>query len=444
MALAPTAARQKLPLYRTLYFQVLMGIVLAIIVGNFYPETAIEMKPLGDMFIKLIKMMIGLIVFCTIVSGIAGMGSMKKVGRVGGKALLYFEIVSSLALLLGMIVGNILKPGAGFNADPAKLDTKAVTQYAGAAKEHAGFLDFLAGIIPNTALDAFARGDILPIVLVSLLVGYAVSALGDRAKAVRDLIDASTNVVFAVINVVMRLAPIGAFGAMAFTVGRYGVRSLGPLLTLVGVFYLTGAIFVIVVLGAISAWAGFNIFKMLNYIKAELLLTLGTSSSDPALPTLMEKLERAGCSRPVVSLVVPTGYVFNTDGSNIYLTLAALFVAQATNTPLDLTQQAALFGVALLTSKGSGGVTGAGFIALVATLSVVPSVPLAGMALILGIDRFMSEARAIVNLIGNTVATVVMARIEGELDTAKLHAALNGQIEEDPSGLPVTAVAAAE
>ncbi len=441
MALAPHPAGRKLPLYRTLYFQVLVGIVLAVIVGNFYPETAIDMKPLGDMFIKLIKMMIGLVVFCTVVSGIAGMGNMKKVGRVGGKALLYFEVVSTLALLMGMLIGNVLRPGAGFNADPSKLDTKAITQYAGAAKEHSGLLDFVAGIIPNTALDAFARGDILPIVLVSMLVGYAVSALGDRAKPVRDLVDASTRVVFAIINVVMRLAPIGAFGAMAFTVGRYGVRSLGPLLELVGTFYLTGALFVVIVLGAISAWAGFNIFKMLNYIKAELLLTLGTSSSDPALPTLMEKLERAGCSRPVVSLVVPTGYVFNTDGSNIYLTLAALFVAQATNTPLSLEQQAALFGVALLTSKGSGGVTGAGFIALVATLSVVPSIPLAGMALILGIDRFMSEARAIVNLIGNAVATVVMARIEGELDVGKLRLALNGQLTEDPSDLPMAAAA---
>jgi aerobic C4-dicarboxylate transport protein len=442
LALAPQTIGRKLPIYRTLYFQVLVGIVLAIIFGNFYPDSAINMKPLGDMFIKLIKMMIGLVVFCTVVSGIAGMGNMKKVGRVGGKALLYFEIVSTIALLLGMLVGNVVHPGTGFNADPAKLDTKAIAQYAGAAKEHSGLLDFIGSIIPNTAIDAFARGDILPIVLVSILVGYAVSALGEKARPVRDLVDAATRVVFAVINVVMRLAPIGAFGAMAFTVGRYGIRSLGPLLELVGVFYLTGAVFVVVVLGAISAWAGFNIFKLLNYIKAELLLTLGTSSSDPALPTLMEKLERAGCSRPVVSLVVPTGYVFNSDGSNIYLTLAALFVAQATNTPLSLEQQAALFGVALLTSKGSGGVTGAGFIALVATLSVVPSVPLAGMALILGIDRFMSEARAIVNIIGNAVATIVMARIEGELDTTRLRLALSGQIEEDPSDLSAAIVAA--
>ena len=433
----------KPPFYRSLYVQVLFAIVVAVLVGNFFPETAVDMKPLGDLFIRLIKMTIGLVVFCTIVSGIAGMGNMKKVGRVGGKALLYFEIVSTVALGMGMLVANILQPGAGFNADPSKLDTKAVAAYAGAAKGHSGLWDFVGSIIPTTIFDAFGKGEILPIVLVSLLVGYAVSALGPRAEPVRALVDAASSVVFAIINVLMRLAPVGAFGAMAFTVGRYGVRSLGNLLELVGVFYLTGALFVVLVLGAISAWAGFNIFKMLNYIKAEILLTLGTSSSDPALPTLMEKLERAGCSRPVVSLVVPTGYVFNTDGSNIYLTLAALFVAQATNTPLDIGQQLALFGVALLTSKGSGGVTGAGFIALVATLSVVPSIPVAGMALILGIDRFMSEARAIVNLIGNAVATVVMARIEGELDPDRLRMALNGDLVDDPSSLPA-AVAATE
>ena len=435
--------KAKPPFYRSLYVQVLAAIVLAVIVGNFFPETAVNMKPLGDLFIKLIKMTIGLVVFCTIVSGIAGMGDMKKVGRVGGKALLYFEVVSTVALLLGMLVANVVRPGAGFNADPAKLDGHAVAAYAGAAK-HSGLWDFLGSIVPTTIFDAFSKGDILPIVLVSLLVGYAVSALGPRAEPVRVVIDAASSIVFAIINVLMRLAPVGAFGAMAFTVGRYGVWSLGHLLELVGTFYLTGALFVVVVLGAISAWAGFNIFKMLNYIKAEILLTLGTSSSDPALPTLMEKLERAGCSRPVVSLVVPTGYVFNTDGSNIYLTLAALFVAQATNTPLGIEQQLALFGVALLTSKGSGGVTGAGFIALVATLSVVPSVPVAGMALILGIDRFMSEARAIVNLIGNAVATVVMARIEGELDPERLRMALNGELVDDPSALPVAVAAAGD
>ncbi len=439
-AMLPTA---KTPFYRSLYAQVLVGIVLAVVVGNFFPDFAIEMKPLGDGFIKLIKMMIALVVFCTVVSGISSMGSMKKVGRVGGKALLYFEIVSTFALFLGMAVGNILQPGAGFNADPSKLDSKAIAQYAGAA-QHQSIADFLLNIIPNTFIDAFAKGDILPVVLVSILFGYAVSVLGERARPMRNAIDSATGVVFAVVNLLMRLAPFGAFGAMAFTVGRYGIWSLGPLLKLVGVFYLTSIIFVVGILGIISAVAGFNIFKLLNYIKAEILLTLGTSSSDPALPSLMEKLERAGCSRPVVGLVVPTGYIFNTDGTSIYMTLAALFVAQATNTPLSFEQQIALFAVAILTSKGASGVTGAGFIALVATLGVVPSIPLAGMALILGIDRFMSEARALVNMIGNAVATVVMAALEGELDRNRLRAALNGEIEEDPSNLTAIAAAAGE
>jgi aerobic C4-dicarboxylate transport protein len=439
-AVLPTA---KGPFYRSLYAQVLIGIVLAIILGNFFPKTAIDMKPLGDGFIKLIKMMIALVVFCTVVSGISSMGSMKKVGRVGGKALLYFEVVSTMALFIGMVVGNVLQPGAGFNADPAKLDAKAIAGYAGAAQQQSAS-DFLLNIIPNTLVDAFAKGDILPVVLVSILFGYALTVLGDRARPVRDAIDSLTGVVFAVVNLLMRLAPIGAFGAMAFTVGRYGIWSLGPLLKLVGVFYLTSFIFVAGVLGIISAIAGFNIFKLLNYIKAEILLTLGTSSSDPALPSLMEKLERAGCSRPVVGLVVPTGYVFNTDGTSIYMTLAALFVAQATNTPLSIEQQLAVFGVAILTSKGASGVTGAGFIALVATLGVVPSIPLAGMALILGIDRFMSEARALVNMIGNAVATVVMAAMEGELDRDRLRMALNGELAEDPSDLPAAVVAAGE
>jgi len=430
--MVPSKART--PLYRSLYAQVLFSIVLAVVVGNFFPAFAVDMKPLGDGFIKLIRMMIALVVFCTVVSGVSHMGDMRKVGRVGGRALIYFEVVSTFALLIGVVVGNVLQPGAGFNADPAKLDAKAIAGYAGQAREQT-VSDFLLNIIPSTFTDAFARGDILPVVLLSLLVGYALTVLGKRADPVRVFVDAATSVVFAVVNVLMRLAPIGAFGAMAFTVGRYGIGSLGPLLKLVAVFYLTAAIFVGVVLGLISAVAGFNIFKLLNYIKAEILLTLGTSSSDPALPTLMEKMERAGCSRPVVGLVVPTGYVFNTDGTSIYMTLAALFVAQATNTPLTFTQQAALFGVAILTSKGASGITGAGFIALVATLGVVPSIPLAGMALILGIDRFMSEARAVVNLIGNAVATVVMARLEGELDRNQLRLALDGQLP-DPSDLP--------
>ncbi len=434
MAMHAAVPAKKLPFYKSLYAQVLMGIVLAIILGDLYPTTAVAMKPFGDGFIKLIKMMIALVVFCTVVSGISSMGSMKKVGRVGGKALIYFEVVSTLALFIGMAVGNILQPGAGFNADPAKLDTKAIAQYAGAAQSQ-NTADFLLNIIPNTFIDAFAKGDILPVVFVSVLFGYALTVLGERGKPMRDAINSATSVVFTVVNLLMRLAPVGAFGAMAFTVGRYGISSLGPLLKLVGVFYLTSFIFVAGVLGLIAAIAGFNIFKLLNYIKAEILLTLGTSSSDPALPSLMEKLELAGCSRPVVGLVVPTGYVFNTDGTSIYMTLAALFVAQATNTHLDLEQQFALFAVAILTSKGASGVTGAGFVALVATLGVVPSIPLAGMALILGIDRFMSEARALVNMIGNAVATVVMAAMEGELDRDKLRSALNGQLDTSQAAL---------
>jgi aerobic C4-dicarboxylate transport protein len=337
-----------------------------------------------------------------------------------------------MALLIGMVVGNLLHPGAGFNADPAKLDSHAIAQYAGAAKDQSA-VDFLLNVIPNTVVDAFAKGDILPVVLISVLFGYALTRLGERGAPMRVFIDCGAGMVFAVINVLMRLAPLGAFGAMAFTVGRYGIASLGPLFKLVAVFYLTSAIFVFGILGIVSAWAGFNIFKLLNYIKSEIFITLGTSSSDPALPSLMEKLERAGCSRPVVGLVVPTGYVFNTDGTSIYMTLAALFVAQATNTDLSIMQQLAIFGVAILTSKGASGVTGAGFIALVATLGVVPTIPLAGMALILGIDRFMSEARALVNMIGNAVATVVMAAMEGELDRDRLRLALNGQIVADPS-----------
>ena len=419
------ATQGKKPFYKILYIQVLFAIGLGVVLGHWWPTVAVEMKPLGDGFIKLIKMVIALVIFCTVVSGISGMGSMKKVGRVGGKALLYFEVVSTVALVIGLVVGNWLHPGAGFGADPASLDAKAVAVYAGKAQEQT-VAEFLLNVIPNTVVDAFARGDILPVVLVSLLFGYVLSTLGHKAKPVKDVIDAGSALVFGSINVLMRLAPIGAFGAMAFTVGRYGVSALGPLFGLVATFYLTSLIFVIGVLGVIARWSGFSIFKFLHYIREEILIVLGTSSSDPALPSLMQKLERLGCSRPVVGLVVPTGYVFNTDGSSIYMTLAALFVAQATGTELTLTQQLAIFAVAMLTSKGASGVTGASFIALVGTLSVVPTIPVAGMALILGIDRFMSEARALVNMIGNGVATIVIARWEGELNQARLNTALAG------------------
>ncbi|UFW90568.1 dicarboxylate/amino acid:cation symporter [Bradyrhizobium barranii] len=415
------------PLYAILYVQVLAAIAIAIVLGHYWPSLAVDMKPLGDGFIKLIKMVIALVIFCTVVSGIAGMSDMKKVSRVGGKALLYFEVVSTLALLIGFLAAHVATPGAGFNVDPATLDAKAVAQYAGKAKEQT-IAEFVLNIIPNTVIDAFARGDILPVVLISILFGFVLARLGDRAKPVREIIDAGSMLVFGAINVIMRFAPVGAFGAMAFTVGRYGIGSLGPLIKLVGLFYLTSALFVFGVLGPIAWWSGFSIWKFLLFIKEEILIVLGTSSSDPVLPSLMEKLERLGCSKPVVGLVVPTGYVFNTDGSSIYMTLAALFVAQATNTDLTLSQQIAIFAVAMLTSKGASGVTGASFIALVGTLSVVPTIPVAGMALILGIDRFMSEARALVNVIGNGVATIVISRSEGELDSARMTAVLDGKV----------------
>jgi aerobic C4-dicarboxylate transport protein len=410
--------------YKILYIQVLVAIAAGILLGNLNPGLAVEMKPLGDAFIKLIKMVIALVVFFTVVTGIAGMENMRKVGRVGGKALIYFEILSTLALLLGMIVAKVLKPGAGFNADPASLDTKAVAQYAGRAKDQ-GVVEFLLNIIPNTITDAFARGDILPVVLVSLIVGYALYSIGERGKPIRVLIDSASHLTFSIINLLMRLAPIGAFGAMAFTVGRYGISALGPLLKLVMALYVTSGIFVLGVLGIVAAWSGFSILKFLYFIRAEILIVLGTSSSDPVLPSLMQKLEALGCSKSTVGLVVPTGYIFNTDGSSIYMTMAALFVAQATNTELSLMQELAIFAVAMLTSKGASGVTGAGFIALVATLGVVPSIPVAGMALILGVDRFMSEARALVNVIGTGVATIAIARSEGELDQVQLNRVLN-------------------
>ncbi|HVB55091.1 MAG TPA: dicarboxylate/amino acid:cation symporter [Candidatus Acidoferrales bacterium] len=416
--------RSKKPFYRTLWGQVLIGVAIAIVLGYVKPHTAVAMKPLGDAFIRLITMIITLVIFCTVVTGIAGMEDMKKVGRVGGKALLYFEVVSTLALIIGMGVGNWVHTGAGFNADPATLNAKAVAGYAGAAKAQS-VTDFLMHIIPTTVVDAFARGDILEVLLVSVLFGFALSAMGDRCKPLVEMFDGLTHAVFGVVNIVMVFAPIGAFGAMAFTVGNYGLASLGPLAKLIGTFWLTSILFVLVVMGVI-AWAfGFSIFKFLNYIKEEIVLVLATSSSETALPTLMEKMEKLGCSKSLVGLVVPTGYTFNTDGSSLYMTLAALFVAQATNTHLTFGQQLTIFAVAVLTSKGASGVQGASFIALVGTLMVIPTVPVAGMALILGIDRFMSMARATVNMVGNGVATIVVARWEKELDPALLRHNLN-------------------
>jgi aerobic C4-dicarboxylate transport protein len=418
LAVTPAASARK-PFYRILYVQVLIAIAFGILLGHYNAALAIDMKPLGDGFIKLIKMLIGPIIFCTVVAGISGMQDIKKVGRVGAKALLYFELVSTLALFIGMAVGNFVRPGAGFNIDPTTLDAKTVTDYVGKAKNLTAS-DFFLNVIPNTVADAFTKGDVLQVLLISLLFGFALSAMGNKARPVTELIDTISHSVFGVINFIMRFAPIGAFGAMAFTVGKYGVMSLAPLMKLIGTFYLTSTLFVFVVLGLISYLAGFSIIKFLVYIKEEIFLVFATSSSDTALPTLMVKLEQLGCSKPLVGLIVPTGYTFNTDGTSIYMTMAALFVAQATNTDLTIMQQMTIFGVAMLTSKGASGVQGASFIALVGTLGVVPTIPVAGMALILGIDRFMSEARALVNMIGNGVATVVMARWEGELDCDKL------------------------
>lgn len=410
---------QRRPIYKSLSAQVLFAIAVAIVLGYVSPSTAIAMKPLGDGFIRLITMIIALVIFCTVVSGIAGMQDMKKVGRVGGKALLYFEVVSTLALVIGLIVGNVVRPGGGFNINPATLDPKAVAAYAGQAKAQS-VTDFLMHIIPNTVTDAFAKGDILQVLLLAILFGFALSIAGQRSKLIVDVFGALTHAVFGVINILMWLAPIGAFGAMAFTIGRYGVASLGPLAKLIATFWVTCILFVLVILGAVALFAGFNIVKFLLYIKEEILLVLAVSSSEPALPTLMEKMEKLGCSRALVGLVVPTGYTFNTDGTSIYMTLAALFVAQATNTHLTLSQQLTILAVAVLTSKGASGVQGAAFIALVGTMMVIPTIPVAGMAIILGIDRFMSMFRALINMVGNGVATVVVARWEHELDHENL------------------------
>ncbi len=420
---APLASPRRKPFYASLWVQVLIAMALAIALGYLSPARAIAMKPLGDAFIRLITMIITILIFCTVVTGIAGMQDLKKVGRVGGKALLYFEIVSTIALVIGLIVGNVVRPGDGFNVNAASLDAKAVADYAGQAKAQS-VTEFLMHIIPTTVTDAFAKGDILQVVFISILFGFALSSAGSRAKPIVTLLEALTQVVFRVVNILMLFAPIGAFGAMAFTIGKYGFASLGPLVKLIATFWVTSILFVLVVLGAIAAVAGFNIVKFLLHIKEEILLVLATSSSETALPTLMGKLEKLGCSRSLVGLVVPTGYTFNTDGSSLYMTLAALFVAQATNTHLTLVQQLAIFSVATLTSKGASGVQGASFIALVATLSVVPTIPVAGMALILGIDRFMSMFRALVNMIGNGVATLIVARWENELDRETLRGRL--------------------
>jgi aerobic C4-dicarboxylate transport protein len=423
-----TSPPRKKPFYMGLSFQVLAGVVAAIILGYASPATAASMKPLGDAFIRLITMIITLVIFCTLVTGIAGMEDMKKVGRVGGKALLYFESVSTLALLVGLVVGNVVHPGSGFNIDPTTLDSRAVAEYAGQAKAQS-VSEFLMHIVPNTVVDAFTRGDILQVLLISLLFGFALSIAGPHCKPLIDLLEGLTRAVFGVVAILMRFAPIGAFGAMAFTIGKYGLASLGPLVKLMATLYLTAIVFVVVVLGGIARMAGFGILRFLWFLREEILLVLATSSSEPALPNLMAKLEKLGCSKALVGLVVPTGYTFNADGTSLYMTLAALFVAQATNTHLTLLQQFTILGVALLTSKGASGVQGAAFIALVATMMVIPTIPVAGMAIILGIDRFLSMCRAVVNMIGNAVATVVVARWENELDRGALQSHLRGSTD---------------
>jgi len=422
----PSPARK--PLYQSLYLQVITAIVIGVLLGHFFPSTGEAMKPLGDGFIKLIKMMIAPIIFCTVVVGIAGMEDMKKVGKTGGLALLYFEVVSSIALVVGLVVINLVQPGAGMNIDASTLDTKGIAAYTGPGKM-GSTTDFLMGVIPSTVVDAFAKGEILQVLLFAVLFGFALHKFGGRGTLVFDFIEKFSHVLFGIVGTIMRVAPIGAFGAMAFTIGKYGLGSLLSLGALMATFYATCLIFIFVVLGTIARVNGFSIWKFIKYIKEELLIVLGTSSSETVLPRMMAKMENLGAKKSVVGLVIPTGYSFNLDGTSIYLTMAAVFIAQATNTPMTLTQQVTLLLVLLLTSKGAAGVTGSGFIVLAATLSAVGHVPVAGLALILGIDRFMSEARALTNLIGNGVATIVVAKWTGDLDTDRLRQQLNNETE---------------
>ena len=421
------------PWYRVLYVQVLLAVALGIVVGCFFPETGKALKPLGDGFIKLVKMLIAPIIFCTVVHGLASMGDLKKLGRIGFKTLLYFEIVSTLALVIGLVVVNLLKPGAGFNIDPTTLDPAIAKSYA--KKAHSlSTVDFLLNIIPKTLFDAFVSGDLLQVLLVSILVAFAISAMGGRGKSFLHVIDQASEMLFGVMGIIVRFAPVGAFGAMGFTVGSYGLGALNKLLALMAGFYLTAGLFVVVVLGAIAWGNGFSIFRFLGYIKEELLLVLGTSSSETALPGIIRKLENLGCTKSTVGLVIPTGYSFNLDGTNIYMAMAVVFLAQATNTPLDLPHQVSLLLVAMITSKGASGVTGAGFITLAATLAVVPSVPIESLALLVGIDRFMSECRALTNLVGNGVATIVISRWEKEIQPESLRARLRSLPENDREG----------
>jgi aerobic C4-dicarboxylate transport protein len=409
--------------YQHLYVQVLIAVALGILIGYVWPEVGKTLRPLGDGFIKLIKMIIGPIIFCTVVHGIASMGDLKKLGRVGGKTLLYFEIVSTFALVIGLVVVNLLQPGAGFNADLSKVDLTKVNDYA--EKSHAlSTVDFLLNLIPKTFVDAFVGGDLLQVLFISILSAFAISHMGQRGKPILHVIEQISHVFFGIMHIIVKAAPIGAFGAMGFTVGSYGIGSLGKLASLMVGFYVTSFLFVIVVLGSIAWFSGFSIFRFLAFIKDELLLVLGTSSSETALPGMIEKMKRLGCSDSTVGLVIPTGYSFNLDGTNIYMAMSAVFLAQATNTPLDLKHQISLLIVAMITSKGASGVTGAGFITLAATLAAVPGIPIESLGLLVGIDRFMSECRALTNLIGNGVATVVISRWEKEVSAETLRANL--------------------
>lgn len=427
----------KKPIYKSLYFQVIIAIIAGILVGHFSPSgTQIingveqyvpgfgeQLKPLGDGFIRLIKMIIAPVIFCTVVSGIAGMENMKSVGKTGGVALLYFEIVSTIALVIGLVVINIWKPGVGMNVDPASLDTAGISKYV-ASGESQSTIDFFMNIIPNTVVGAFAEGEILQVLLFAIMFGFALHQLGAKGKPVLQFIDQISHVFFNIVNMVMKLAPIGAFGAMAFTIGKYGIGTLAQLAQLIICFYITCVMFIFIILGAIARIGGFSIMRMIRLIREELLIVLGTSSSESVLPRMLKKLELAGCEKSVVGLVIPTGYSFNLDGTSIYLTMAAIFIAQATNTPLDLSHQITLLLVLLISSKGAAGVTGSGFIVMAATLSAVGHIPVAGLALILGIDRFMSEARALTNLIGNSLATIMVAKWVGQLDKERLDYAL--------------------
>jgi aerobic C4-dicarboxylate transport protein len=423
-----------------LYVQVLIGVVLGLAVGALWPEIGASLKPLGDAFVKLIKMAIAPVIFCTVAAGIARMGDMKAFGRLGARTLIYFEVISTVALVIGLVVGRVVQPGRGFNVDPASLDPSVGADYAAKAEHGEGVVEYLLHLIPDAFFGAFASGALLQVLVIAIITGFACTRMGEFGDKVAGVLDDIAKLFFGIIGVVVRLAPIGAFGAMAFTIGKYGVGALVNLGALIGTFYLTALLFVLVVLGAIARLSGFSILKFIAYIREELLIVLGTSSSESVLPQMMQKLQRLGAGRTTVGLVIPTGYSFNLDGTNIYMTLATLFLAQATNTPLTLTQELTLLGVAMLTSKGASGVTGAGFITLAATLAVIPDLPVAALALLVGVDRFMSECRALTNLVGNGVATLVIARWEGDLDRETLLS----ELERGPEAAPAPVLANAE